>query len=78
MLIETEYRVQVEEDIKPFRDVLMGFFVTIGVKPNMETPYNWRFVLLVVDVILILRRWSPARSSAPGAYQGNAIRTGFH
>ena len=31
LIAETEYRYQVEEDIKPFRDVLLGlFFVTVG------------------------------------------------
>jgi len=31
LISETEYRYQVEEDIKPFRDMLLGlFFVTIG------------------------------------------------
>jgi CPA2 family monovalent cation:H+ antiporter-2 len=31
LISETEYRYQVEEDIKPFRDVLLGlFFVTVG------------------------------------------------
>jgi CPA2 family monovalent cation:H+ antiporter-2 len=31
LISETEYRLQVEEDIKPFRDVLLGlFFVTVG------------------------------------------------
>ena len=31
LISETEYRFQVEEDIKPFRDVLLGlFFVTVG------------------------------------------------
>src|SRR6185369_4568493 len=31
LISETEYRYQVEEDIKPFRDVLLGlFFITIG------------------------------------------------
>ena len=31
LISETEYRFQVEQDIKPFRDVLLGlFFVTIG------------------------------------------------
>jgi len=31
LIAETEYRFQVEEDIKPFRDVLLGlFFVTMG------------------------------------------------
>jgi CPA2 family monovalent cation:H+ antiporter-2 len=37
LISETEYRLQVEEDIKPFRDVLMGlFFVTIGVKLDLH------------------------------------------
>ena len=31
LIAETEYRYQVEEDIKPFRDVLLGlFFITVG------------------------------------------------
>jgi CPA2 family monovalent cation:H+ antiporter-2 len=31
LISETEYRYHVEEDIKPFRDVLLGlFFVTVG------------------------------------------------
>src|SRR5258705_383363 len=31
LISETEYRFQVEEDIKPYRDVLLGlFFVTVG------------------------------------------------
>jgi len=31
LISETEYRYQVEQDIKPFRDVLLGlFFVTVG------------------------------------------------
>jgi len=35
LIAETEYRHQVEEDIKPFRDVLLGlFFVTIGMLLN--------------------------------------------
>ena len=31
LIAETEYRFQVEEDIKPYRDVLLGlFFITVG------------------------------------------------
>jgi len=31
LISETEYRIQVEEDIKPFRDVLLGLFmITVG------------------------------------------------
>jgi CPA2 family monovalent cation:H+ antiporter-2 len=28
LISETEYRYQVEEDIKPFRDILLGFFLS--------------------------------------------------
>jgi CPA2 family monovalent cation:H+ antiporter-2 len=46
MLIgETEYRYQVEEDIKPFRDVLLGlFFVAIGMRldvPQIAGQWPW-------------------------------------
>jgi CPA2 family monovalent cation:H+ antiporter-2 len=35
LISETEFRYQVEDDIKPFRDVLLGlFFVTVGMKLN--------------------------------------------
>ena len=38
LISETEYRYQVEEDIKPFRDVLLGlFFVTIGMMLDVAT-----------------------------------------
>jgi CPA2 family monovalent cation:H+ antiporter-2 len=43
MLIgETDYRYQVEEDIKPFRDVLLGlFFISIGMRLNFR-KIAWR------------------------------------
>src|SRR6185295_19942953 len=38
LIAETEYRHQVEEDIRPFRDVLLGlFFVTMGMKLDLVT-----------------------------------------
>lgn len=78
LISETEYRVQVEEDIKPFRDVLMGlFFVTIGVKLDLHILFGlWWKVLLAVAALLIVKavvvgvlsRWL-------GATPGNAIRS---
>ena len=36
LISETEYRYQVEADIQPFRDVLLGlFFVTVGMLLDM-------------------------------------------
>ncbi|MDP1863859.1 MAG: monovalent cation:proton antiporter-2 (CPA2) family protein [Thiobacillus sp.] len=55
LVSETEYRYQVEDDIKPFRDVLLGlFFVTIGMRLDlMQVMLNWGDVLLLVAAIVI-------------------------
>jgi CPA2 family monovalent cation:H+ antiporter-2 len=55
LISETEYRYQVEEDIKPFRDVLLGlFFVTIGMLLDLRVvaANAWVSVLLVALVLL--------------------------
>ncbi len=49
MLGETEFRHQIEADIRPFRDVLLGlFFVTIGmlVEPGVLLA-NWYIVIAI-------------------------------
>lgn len=57
LIAETEYRLQVEEDIRPFRDVLMGlFFITIGMMLNvreMISDIGW--ILLVLLALLIFK-----------------------
>jgi len=55
LVSETEYRYQVEDDIKPFRDVLLGlFFVTIGMRLDpMQVVTNWDKVLLLVMAIAV-------------------------
>ncbi|HEX7971867.1 MAG TPA: monovalent cation:proton antiporter-2 (CPA2) family protein [Thiobacillus sp.] len=55
LISETEYRYQVEDDIKPFRDVLLGlFFVTIGMRLDpMQVMLNWGNVLLLLAAIVI-------------------------
>jgi len=57
LISETEYRYQVEEDIKPFRDVLLGlFFVTIGMKLDLASvagEFGW--VLLVLLVLILFK-----------------------
>ncbi len=80
LISETEYRVQVEEDIKPFRDVLMGlFFVTIGVKLDMHLLIvNWWLVLaLLVALLLFKGLIVGVLSWRLGATPGNAIRAGL-
>jgi CPA2 family monovalent cation:H+ antiporter-2 len=52
LLSETEYRHHVEEDVKPFRDVLLGlFFVTIGMALDLRVvlaQFPWVVGALVV------------------------------
>ena len=81
LIAETEYRYQVEEDIKPFRDVLLGlFFVTVGMYLDLRVVganLGWVALLLVGPVlaklilIVVLAR-------AFGAPLGGALRTGFY
>ncbi len=52
LISETEFKHRVEEDIKPFRDVLLGlFFVTIGMLLNVRVVidnFGWVILALVV------------------------------
>ena len=81
LIAETEYRYQVDEDIKPFRDVLLGlFFVTVGMALDLSIVARnlpWVLLLLVVPVVakLVL---IVALSRVFGAPPGPALRTGFY
>ena len=67
LISETEFRHQVEEDIKPFRDVLLGlFFVTIGMLLDPRVVighFGWVLAALTVPVglkfalVALLARW---------------------
>ncbi len=50
LLSETEYKHQIESEIRPFRDILMGiFFISVGSKLNVEVlPELWQPILLLV------------------------------
>ena len=54
LISETEYRYQVEDDIKPFRDVLLGlFFVTIGMLLDLVALFG-HFALVAAVFALLL------------------------
>lgn len=55
LIAETEYRYQVEEDIKPFRDILLGlFFISIGMRLDFQTAFTqWQLVSLFFVVLLL-------------------------
>ena len=57
LISETDYRYQVEDYIKPFRDVLLGlFFITIGTLLNLAVVMNqWPWVLAVLVTVLLLK-----------------------
>ena len=57
LISETEYRYQVEEDVRPFRDVLLGlFFVTIGMLLDVQVLIeNFFWVLLILLTLVVLK-----------------------
>ena len=81
LISETEYKHQVETDIRPFHDVLLGlFFITIGMM------LDWRLVLDRWPLVLLLFTLSvgfklaliTALARAFGAPMGVALRTGLY
>lgn len=80
LIAETPYRHQVEEDIKPFRDVLLGlFFITTGML--LDPAVIWRhpvavLILFLIPVTLKLVLIT-GLSRLFGASPGVAMRTGL-
>lgn len=54
MLGETEFRHQIEIEIRPFRDVLLGlFFITIGMLVNVSTwQQTWEWIALLIVALI--------------------------
>ncbi|WP_197388305.1 monovalent cation:proton antiporter family protein [Ralstonia pseudosolanacearum] len=78
LVSETPYRLQVEEDIKPFRDVLLGlFFVTVGMMLDPRVVIgHWGLVIgLVIGPVLFKFVLIAALARAFGSGGGTAIRT---
>jgi CPA2 family monovalent cation:H+ antiporter-2 len=80
LISETQYKHQVEEDIKPFRDVLLGlFFITIGMLLNLQLVLaNW-WVVLVLLIVPVLLKFAliALLAKAFGSSDGVAMRTGL-
>ena len=80
LIAETPYRHQVEEDVKPFRDVLLGlFFITVGMLLDFDVIYQqWMLVLLLLIGPLVFKFGLIALlSRAFGSSPGISIRTGL-
>lgn len=81
LIAETQYKHQVEEDIKPFRDVLLGlFFVTTGMLLNpMVVLKSWHWVLFLAVVPVAAKLLLiAALAKIFGANTGTAMRTGIY
>jgi CPA2 family monovalent cation:H+ antiporter-2 len=80
LISETEYRYQVEQDIRPFQDVLLGlFFVTVGMRLDLAvvaTQLHW--VLAALAALLVIKSTIIAGLSRLfGADPGTALRAGL-
>ncbi len=81
LISETEYRYQVDDDIQPFRDMLLGlFFITIGMLLDLkEVWHHLAWILLVLAAILVLKfALVTGLSYLFDRDWGVAMRTGLH
>ena len=81
LISETEFKHQVETDIKPFHDVLLGlFFITIGMMLDWRIVLErWEFVLLLVTVPVAFKFvLIAALTRLTGASEGVSLRTGLY
>jgi CPA2 family monovalent cation:H+ antiporter-2 len=80
LIAETEYRHQVAEDIKPFRDVLLGlFFITIGMLLNVRVVLEHLPLVLLLLIGPVVGKFLLVTALARlyGCTLGTAIRTGL-
>ncbi len=80
LISETEYRHQVEEDIKPFRDVLLGlFFITIGMLLNLKLVAQnvWMVLFLFIGPLLLKLVLIAGLARLFGSSTSVALRTGL-
>lgn len=78
LISETEFRYQVEADIKPFRDVLLGlFFVTIGMLLDLGAVVaNFLWIALTLGLLLAGKMLLVAGlAMVKGVDRGVAMRT---
>ncbi|MFN4104071.1 MAG: cation:proton antiporter, partial [Tepidimonas sp.] len=81
LIAETEYKHQVESDIRPFHDVLLGlFFITIGMMLDWRLVLErWPLVLLLLTLSLAFKvALITALARAFGAPMGTSLRVGLY
>jgi CPA2 family monovalent cation:H+ antiporter-2 len=81
LVAETEYKHQVETDIRPFHDVLLGlFFITIGMKLDWRPVLDQWFLVLLLTLGPVLAKFAlvAVLARAFGTAPGTALRTGLY
>ncbi|MBI3522956.1 MAG: cation:proton antiporter [Betaproteobacteria bacterium] len=80
LISETEYRFEVEQDIKPFRDVLLGlFFITIGMylDPALIAHHFLAVAGVLAGLLALKLALAAGLARLFGAAPGEALRTGL-
>jgi CPA2 family monovalent cation:H+ antiporter-2 len=81
LVAETEYKHQVETDIRPFHDVLLGlFFITIGMKLDWRPVIDQWLLVLVLTTCPVIAKFAlvAVLARAFRAAPGVALRTGLY
>jgi CPA2 family monovalent cation:H+ antiporter-2 len=81
LISETEFKHQVETDIRPFHDVLLGlFFITIGMMLDWRMVLErWPLILLLVTLPILFKIvLVAALARILGATTGVSLRTGIY
>ncbi len=81
LISETQYKHQVETDIRPFHDVLLGlFFISIGMMLDWRMVFErWPLVLLLVTLPVLFKAVIVTLlARGLGATAGVSLRTGLY
>ena len=81
LISETEFKHQVETDIRPFHDVLLGlFFITIGMTLDWRLVWDrWPLVLLLLSLSVSFKlALITGLTRAFGASMGVSLRVGLY
>ncbi|HOM11891.1 MAG TPA: cation:proton antiporter [Rubrivivax sp.] len=81
LVAETEYKHQVETDIRPFHDVLLGlFFITVGMKLDWHPVHDHWLLVLALTSVPVLSKFVlvAVLTRLFGAAPGVALRTGLY
>jgi CPA2 family monovalent cation:H+ antiporter-2 len=81
LVAETEFKHQVETDIRPFHDVLLGlFFITVGMKLDWRPVRDEWALVLMLTALPVAAKFALVAALARGfrAAPGVALRTGLY